>query len=99
MKSQQEFETIYLRLEELWNGPLTQIRYGTFTEVEKTAIEETLNSIQFDPDELLPRKIVTCLWFMPQFMEWQVERITPVQEYKNFCLWVSDKMGEILGNP
>lgn len=90
-------------LEEIWDGPLSNIREGIFSTDEDVEIRESLNSIgKFE--EIIPLEVVKYLWFMPMFLEWQLKRIAEkspdnIKMYYDLMSWVTEKVGDILGNP
>ena len=100
---QQNYSEVIPALEGLWSGSLSRARDGIFTTEDDRIIRETLGAVDIGEPDLMPRAFVTLLWFMPQFMEWQISRVAERtnldQEYRNLCLWVSERIGEILGNP
>ena len=97
------FSSMVETLEELWLGPLTRARDGRFTLEDDRMIRRVLESLDVGKSDVIPKKLVTQLWFIPQFMEWQTERVSSHADnyngYANLCSWVGSRIGVLLGEP
>lgn len=97
------FSSTVETLEELWLGPLTRAREGRFTLEDDRTIRNVLESLDVGRSDVIPKKLVTQLWFIPQFMEWQTDRVSyNVDNYNGYailCSWVGARIGELLGEP
>lgn len=65
-------------LESEWSldeGFFWKIREGRFDPVEFQRALQKVSSLQFAEDAVLPRRIVSLLWYIPLFMQWQTERV------------------------
>jgi hypothetical protein len=61
-----------------------------------------LRSISFNEDELIPRRVVSLLWYIPLFMEWQKERVRntiSLSNYENKKTEIENELERILGVP
>jgi hypothetical protein len=66
-------------LESDWSkdqGFFWRIRQGQFHPAEFARVLQNISSVSFDEDAQLPRRIVSLLWYIPVFMEWQRERVS-----------------------
>lgn len=92
-------------LEDAWEieiGFLAQLRDGIFSETLYTAFLHMLKEIRIEEEELLPRRLVTLLWYIPQFMEWQTERVADTISKEKYLLkrgLVENELERILGVP
>lgn len=65
-------------LEEEWSpedGFFWTIRQGRFSPSAFEQVLKTVSGIRIEEDAVLPRRIVSLLWYIPLFMQWQVERV------------------------
>ena len=60
---------------ELGVGFLGRLREGTFDPVGFERFERLLRSIDRPEGELIDRRLVSLLWYVPTFMSWQDERV------------------------
>jgi hypothetical protein len=71
--------TFQLRdLEAFWelpNGFFYRLRQGDYDPEAADGVIRVLQSLSVGEDELLARRFVSLTWFIPLFMEWQVERV------------------------
>lgn len=56
-------------------GFFWHIREGHFDPVAFKRALHKVSSIQFPEDATLPRRIVSYLWYIPLFMQWQTDRV------------------------
>ena|ERR1700722_14308309 len=57
------------------DGPLWKLRQGE-VDVEKIdALLRLLDDIKITDDDVLPRRFVSLVWYLPIFFEWQRERV------------------------
>lgn len=67
------------RLEDFWTEPsgfLFRLRRGDFDANACEGVLEFLRSLPSpSDDDLLPRRFVALTWYIPGFMEWQVDRV------------------------
>ena len=66
-------------------------------------IEQALNSVQVSEDGCLPRRFVRVTWWIPTFMEWQMDRVREaggdVGELKRDIQRLQAALDRILGVP
>lgn len=92
-------------LEDAWEieiGFLAQLRDGIFNETLYAEFLQALKEIRVEEEELLPRRLVTLLWYIPQFMEWQTERVADTISEEKYLLkrgLVENELERILGVP
>ena len=94
------------RLGAAWDaktGFFWHVRQGVFDE---QTFEETLkivSSIPASEDDPLPRRLVSLLWYIPRFMEWQIERVRDrsgdVNAYQKATNRMASEVERILGTP
>ncbi|MGI4742162.1 MAG: hypothetical protein ACRYG7_43955 [Janthinobacterium lividum] len=87
---------------ELETGFLGCLREGLFDPILYANFLATLRRIRLDEHALLPRRLVTLLWFIPLFMEWQTERVMAnlsLEEYQAVRTQVETQLERILGFP
>jgi len=87
---------------ELDTGFLGCLRAGVFDPVLYADFLATLSRIHVEEHALLPRRLVTLLWFIPLFMEWQTGHITksmPPKDYQAARTRVEAQLERILGFP
>lgn len=53
------------------NGFLGKVRYRTFDPDGLDRLIQTLEAIDIEEGKSLDRRLVSLLWFMPIFLEWQ----------------------------
>jgi len=83
---------------------LYQVRQGHFDPAGLERILKKLRAISIEPSATeLPRRLVEVLWFMPQFMEWQRDRVrkkgTDPHTYDVAVILVRNEIERILGLP
>lgn len=65
-------------LGEQWDIPdgfFYRLRQGDYDPRGTVVVESILRSLAIDEDMLLPRRFVSLTWWIPMFMEWQIERV------------------------
>jgi hypothetical protein len=60
---------------ELETGFLGQLRLGKFDPVGLERLLGILGEIQLNDEQLINRRLVSLLWYIPIFMSWQLERL------------------------
>ena len=84
-------------------GFFWKIRQGNF---EKATAQRTLSKLAALPsltNQLIPSRLVSVLWYVPIFMEWQLDRVrrngADIVEYKAAIDKFTAKIERILGVP
>ena len=65
-------------IEKFWDTPdgiFYRLRQGEYTPRAVDEVEAVLRSVRIDGEVDLPRRFVARTWFIPMFMEWQIERV------------------------
>lgn len=71
------YEQAIAELEAEWSpeaGFFWRIRNGDFNAEGFERTLKILGSLHFDETSHIPRRIVSLLWYIPIFMQWQIER-------------------------
>lgn len=66
------------KLEEQWDVPdgfFYRLRHGDYHPPGVDVVEELLMSLDVDDKMQLPRRFVSLTWWIPTFMEWQIDRV------------------------
>lgn len=84
-------------------GFFFRLRAGHFDQHEFERVLSSLKALSFDETEAIPRRAVSVLWFIPLFMEWQVERVqaagTDYKLYKIAISRITTEVQRLLGLP
>ncbi len=100
-----DFSGIIERLDSEWNtnGFFGLVRNGHYDTRKAQEILEMLRTINIGEDELLPKRLVALLWYLPSFLEWQSERVAERggdrASYKRFTTEVHNTLEKMLGTP
>lgn len=93
------------QLEEAWDseGFLGQVRIGKFSEEGAEEFLKILAGIDFDSAPCIPKRLLSLIWYLPSFLDWQTERVLErggdVEKYKKFIIDVLNTMEITLGIP
>lgn len=93
------------KLEEEWDvdGFLGRVREGVFSVAEGENFLKLLSSIQIPDDALIPKRLLSLLWYIPLFLGWQDSRVAKIQgsteEYTRFVTEVINLLEDVLGYP
>ncbi len=99
------FSEIIERLEAEWDtgGFFDRVRNGDYDAMQAHNILKMLCALCFNDNELLPKRLVTLLWYLPSFLGWQVDRVVErggdSVAYKQFITEIQNALEEILGTP
>ena len=100
-----DFNGIVEQLDSEWDtdGFFDRVRNGDYDAKQAQKVLNMLRAIDIGEDELLPKRLVTLLWYLPSFLGWQAER---VQErggdraaFEKFATDVCNTLEEVLGTP
>ncbi len=84
-------------------GFFGRLRQGVFDTREVDALEELLNRVDVDDQTEMPRRFVSMTWWIPTFMEWQVERVQErggdVEQLKRDVVRLRNVLDRVLGVP
>jgi hypothetical protein len=91
-------------LEKLWEvgGFFGRLRQGDYDTNGVGGVEQLFRAIQID-DTGFPRRFVSLTWWIPMFMEWQVERVAQrggdVEQLKRDVVRLRNALDSLLGVP
>lgn len=83
-------------------GFFGKLRQGIFDEDLYLRCLNLLRTISFDDNELIPKEIVSQLWYIPLFMEWQRDRIQgklSPERFEFVKTAIENELERILGVP
>ena len=95
----------YVRaLEDLWadeGGFLFQIRMGRFDPRLASEFLAVIQRIECDENEVLSRRAVSLLWYLPLVLQWQLERVGPAHrsDLARLSSAVLSEVERLLGTP
>src|ERR1700734_3834223 len=93
------------RLEHEWDvdGFLWNIRQGRFSLDDGKKFLSFLKQIEIDDNAQIPKRLLSLLWYLPPFLEWQKERVGERSgnqaEYGRFVTEVYNALETVLGVP
>lgn len=92
-------------LENEWDadGFLGKLRMGHFSATEGERFLSALRSIEIGQDELIPKRLISLIWYLPSFLEWQRERVvergSDKYQYVQFVNSVVNALEDSIGVP
>jgi hypothetical protein len=93
------------QLESKWEvdtGFFYKLRHGIFDRNLFNEFLILLKTISFEDDEMISSRIVSLLWYIPLFMEWQKERVQKTINLKEYNISkqnIENELERILGVP
>lgn len=98
---------IIRQLEAAWSedGVFGNLRQGYFDQEAGAKALELLHQVRatLDNDEFLPKRLVSLLWYIPSFLEWQTARVDEqggdLRTYEKFVNALHNELENILGVP
>jgi hypothetical protein len=85
------------------DGFFWRIRQGHFTTGEFERALLKLSAISLADDYEIPRRLVSLLWYIPLFMQWQTERVKEtggdVSAYMKAITAMTNEVERLLGVP
>ncbi|MCK1735944.1 hypothetical protein IVA79_18875 [Bradyrhizobium sp. 138] len=99
------FAAIVEQLEAEWNadGFFDRVRNGNYDAVRGQAVLAVLRAIEIGDEDLVPKRLVSLLWYLPSFLSWQTERIAEKggdhAAYERFVTEVESALEDVLGVP
>ena len=103
-----DLEKIVAAIESEWleSGFLWKLRDGEFDIDGYTRLKKQLIAINQQDDRVesyINRDLVKLVWFIPQFMEWQIDRVVQAGSdpsiISHACSEMREIVGQILGEP
>lgn len=93
-------------LESEWSpddGFLWRIRQGQYVAEDFDRALKKVSTIRLPEDADMPRRVVSLLWCIPLFMQWQVERVQEskgdVEAYRSAIAQMTNEIERLLGVP
>ncbi|MDI1447601.1 hypothetical protein [Polyangium sp. 6x1] len=100
------YESEIEALESEWSledGFLGQVRQGRFSAEDFQRALGRLAAMSIEEDAEVPRRLVSLLWYIPIFMQWQVERVRElggdVATYTSAIQLMTNEVERLLGVP
>lgn len=100
-----DFDGIIEYLDCAWDreGFLGGIREGKFVIEDGKKFLSALEAIQIDEEALVPKRLVSLLWYLPNFLEWQSNRVQKISgnldDYQRFVVSINNALENVLGVP
>ena len=99
-------EDLIQNLEMHWDsgGFLDAVRRGKFVPGDAAAFLGLVGGISIAEEQSVPKRLLSLLWYLPSFLEWQKERVTEVspeqaETYERFVTQVHNTLEQVLGIP
>lgn len=93
------------RLESEWedDGFLGRIREGSYSKDEGQKFIALLKEINISENTQVPKRLLSLVWYLPSFLEWQKERVKEKSSdsaaYERFVTDVLNCLEQVLGVP
>lgn len=88
---------------DLSDGAMYRLRQGKFDVAGIDDLIGFLRTISIPDDATIPKRLVSLLWIMPTFMEWQIDRVIEhggsADELRKRIVLVRNELERILGGP
>lgn len=85
------------------NGFFYRLRQGEYDAQEAARVLETISSLILGIDTPIEKRLVSLLWYMPLFAQWQRDRIREagmqIETYDRFVTQLTNILEEKLGIP
>jgi hypothetical protein len=100
------YENAIAELEAEWSpddGFFWRIRQGNFSPSDFERALKKISAINIGEDADVPRRVVSLLWYIPLFMQWQVERVQEnkgdLKAYATAITKMTNEIERLLGVP
>lgn len=100
------YENSIAELEAEWSpddGFFWRIRQGQFRTIDFERALKKVSAISIEEDADVPRRLVSLLWYIPLFMQWQVERVQEskgdVKAYTTAITKMTNEIERLFGVP
>lgn len=101
-----KIENLIQSMEKEWDidGFLGNLRQGIFNPSAGDDFLALLSTISIEENEFIPKRLLSLLWYLPLFLEWQRERVAEVSGervslYVRFITQVQNLLEQKLGVP
>lgn len=85
------------------NGFFDRVRNGDYDAVRGQVGLATLRTISIGDEDMVPKRLLSLLWYLPSFLSWQTERIADKSgdraAYERFVTEVLNALEQALGVP
>jgi hypothetical protein len=92
-----------LEIEWNTNGFFDRVRNGDYDATRGQAVLAVLCAIKIGEEDMVPKRLVSLLWYLPSFLSWQTERIAEkggdLVAYERFVTEVETTLQGVLGVP
>lgn len=91
--------------ENAWDvgGFLHQARQGMFDSRQGEDFLNALRSVSIEDSEMVPKRLLSLLWMLAVFLEWQTKSVASVggnvKEYERFVNEVETVLQDVIGVP
>ena len=98
-------EKLFEELDQCWdydNGFFGQLKQRIFDNKLFDKLIAILRDIHFEDEETIPKRVVSLLWFIPLFMEWNATGVSDQiskDDYNNCSTLIENELIRILGIP
>jgi hypothetical protein len=98
-------EEVVVFLEAAWDqgGIMEQLRDGAFDADRAGKFLKMLEGIDLSEIEMIPKRLLALVWYLPSFLNWQVPRIIDkggdVDAYRRFVTSVHNALEAAFGAP
>ena len=101
------YEDAILKIESEWepeNGFFWRLRQGLFAEEDFDRVLAKVSSVSIPSDDtLIPKRLVSLIWYIPLFMTWQQERVelagSDAESYSKAITEMTNEVTRVLGFP
>lgn len=100
-----EIEALVEKLDAEWadGGFFSLVRDGLFDVPRGDRVLEILRAIDIKENDYVPSRLLSLIWFMPSFLEWQVDRVRErggdTDSYRRFITEVHNTLERSVGVP
>ncbi|UCV00970.1 hypothetical protein [Acidovorax radicis] len=100
-----DYSGIIEQLDSEWDtdGFFDRIRNGDYDAKQAQKILQILDAIDIGMDDLMPKRLVALLWYLPSFLGWQSDRVAERggdrTAYAKFTVDVQNILEKMLGTP
>lgn len=98
-------DQLVIELDVAWDdgGFLEGLRRGVYAPSEGQRFLALLSSVIIEDDEMIPKKLLSQIWYLPSFLEWQAERIAAagknLEDYRRFITEIHNTLERVIGVP
>lgn len=100
-----DIKQVIENLEKEWDigGFLENVRRGQFVASKGDRFLDLLDNIDLNNVDLVPKRLLSLIWYIPIFIEWQRDRVQEtghnVLKYDQFVTKVQNTLENVIGVP